>query len=117
MGEKKSNEKIKVNSKRFKKISNFIKTILKLKHSERIIYFKTITKTEIDILSEIVLNFIKTNIKVDSKAYNLLKRLQVEIGKLAKSKVSYKIKREIIRSIKGLNIINILLPFAIKYFL
>ena len=116
MGKRDPAKTISISNPRLKNITVLIKKILNLKHSERINYIDSIVNKEIDILTEIILNFLNGNIKVDTKSFNLLKRLRTELNIIARKKTPYKIKKQNFKSLKGLNILNILLPFTLKVF-
>ena len=114
MGKINTIAQVKLNDKHIKKLKKFIEKIIKLNHIERISYFQTIEPKEINLISEIILNFLNLNIKLDSRSYNLLKRVRDKLYLLTKKKTSVKIKRLILKSIKGLGIIKILFPLALK---
>ena len=114
MGKQESVKKIDVNDPHLKTVSSFIEKILKLKQPDRILYIDSISKKEIDIISEIIVNFLNSNIKLDTKSYNLLKRVKTEIYKLGGKKKSYKLKKEVLNTLKGLHIINLLFPLALN---
>ena len=114
MGKRKYAGKIKLNSLHMRKIIDFAKKINKFSNLEKVDYFKLIKRNEIDLLSEIVLNFIKCNIKHDSSSFKLLYRVKRYVYMLASKKVSTAIKKKILQSVKGLNILNILLPLLIN---
>ena len=116
MGQQKSFGKIKLSGAHANKLIDFVSKLLKLSHSERLNHFKNITQEEVDFISEIVLNFIQCNIKHDRKSFLLLKRMKKYLYLLACKKTAISIKKKIIHSLKGLNILNILLPLTIDLF-
>ena len=116
MGGRKITGKIKLDSSHAIKISRFVRKLLKLSHTERQEYFKSITSEEVDLISEIALNFINCNIKYDNKSYNLLKRVKKFIYHLASKRTSIHVKKTILQSLKGLSILNNLLPLVAKIF-
>ena len=116
MGRQNRNEKIMLNGTHANKLIDFVSKLLKLTHTERLNYFKSITKEEVDLISEIVLNFLHCNIKHDRKSFSLLKRMKKYLYLLASKKTAKTIKKKIIQSVKGLAILNILLPLTIDLF-
>lgn len=116
MGGRKNIGKIKIDSTHAVEILRFVRKLMKLSHTERLEYFKTISDKEVDLISEIALNFINCNIKYDTKSYNLLKRVKKFIYHLASKRTGKQIKRNILTSLKGLSILNNLLPLVIKLF-
>ena len=109
MDKKVSNKEV-INNVHLEKIENLAKKILKFKQSDRYLYFKTISNQDIKLISEIILNFLKNNLEVDFESFNLLKRVKKELYTLSSKKISYKNKRALLFSIKGLHIINLVLP-------
>ena len=116
MGGEKNVRKIKLNSSHALKLSRFVRKLLNLSHTERLEYFKTINREEVEFISEIALNFINCNIKHDTKSFSLLKRMKKYIYLLASKKTAISVKKDILKSLKGLNILNILLPLTINLF-
>ena len=92
-------------------IKKFIEKYLSIKLEKRgLIDF---TKEEIDFVSEICLNFLKTNIKAGFTKISLLKKVRNEIRLLSRKKFGRGIKRKILKSLKGIHLLNILLPIAL----
>lgn len=116
MGRRKNCGKINVDSSHGLKILHFVKKLLKLTHTERADYLKTITDEEVKLISEIALNFINCNINYDTKSFDLLKRVKKFVYLLASKKTTITIKKTILKSLKGLSILNNLLPLVIKTF-
>lgn len=114
MGKRKHDRKIKVNSKYFKKILKLVTTLSTLTNSERIAYLSRSKKEEIRIISEIVHNFLKCNIKCDTQSLRRMRRVKKYLYQLASKKISFSSKRQILQSLKGLNILNILLPLVLN---
>ena len=108
MGGEKNVRKIKLNSSHALKLSRFVRKLLNLSHTERLEYFKTINREEVEFISEIALNFINCNIKHDTKSFSLLKRMKKYLYLLTLKKTGKTIKKKIIQSVKGLAILNIL---------
>ena len=67
MGRQKPNEKIMLNGTHANKLINFFSNLLKISHTERVKYFKSITQEEVDLISETVLNFLPCNLNHDRK--------------------------------------------------
>ena len=97
---------------RFYNLRLFIIKLNKLTNTQRLLYLKTITPDEIDLISEIALNFLNLNIKTDTRSYILLKRLKTVIKCLASKLQSYNSKRKILKSLRGVQMLNILLPLV-----
>ena len=101
-----------INDDRLCKLKSFIIKLNKISHSKRLTYLQTIKPDEIDLISEIVLNFLNDNIKIDIKSYTFLKRLKKTLYILARKSKSYILKRKLLSSLKGLQILKILLPLV-----
>ena len=106
-----------LNHEKKKELHTLLMKLKNLSHSERKVYFVSIPKQELILISEIVLNFLNDRFHVPAFKFKLLKRIKNSIRKLADKKVSLKNKRIILSSIKGLQIINILLPIVLEILL
>ena len=73
-----------------------------------------IKRQELDLISEIVLNFINCTIKHDSNSLKLLRRVETYMYTIASKKVGVSVKRKILQSLKVFNILNIVLPLVIN---
>ena len=112
MGKTSSVKKIKI-KEHYARVKTFVKKLSLLDHTKRLKYLKKISSTELKILSEIIFNFLKQNIKISEKRfglYNQLKKLRPYLYQLIDKKNSEKLKRGILSSVKGLAIINFLFP-------
>ena len=114
MVKRKHASKIRLNSEHVKKLISFIEKILQLSQTERAIYFKSIKSAEIDLVTEIILNFIECNVKHDNSSLQILKRVKNYMYMLASKKTSIALKKKILQSLKGLNILNIVLPLVLN---
>ena len=106
--------KIKLGSLHAKKLVRLLSKLERLNHGERLSYMKSINKTEINLISEIIHNLLNFNIKADFKSLSVLKRVKKYLYKLSSKQVPYLIKKKILNSLKGLNILNILIPLALN---
>ena len=91
----------------FKKIKGY-------SQPERRHFFSTLSRKDINLITEVVLNFLKNNITLSKKPLQLLEKIKESVRKLGSLKTSYKLKKTILTSIKGLQIISILLLPVIK---
>ena len=114
MGKRGDVGKIKLNSAHIRKIFVFAKKLLNYSHIEKVEYFKAIKREELDLISEIVLNFIKCIIKHDSNSLKLLHRVKTYMYTIASKKAGVSVKKNILQSLKGLNILNIILLLVIN---
>ena len=114
MGFRKKSNEVKLNCLRLKTVKNFAKKLFKLINSERLTYMKKISKKEVDIVSELILNFLHGNIRSDQKSIDLLRRIKKCLYLLVNRKSGIKIKRIILSSLKGINILNIILPLVLN---
>ena len=114
MGKSKQVKKIKLKSKHVKNLLGLLTKLSKLNHSERIVYIKSITKKEIKLISEVIYNLLHFNIKTDFKSLSILKRVKKYLYKLSSKRVSHLIKKKILQTLKGLNILNIVIPLALN---
>ena len=114
MGNTKNVTNLKLDHPHIKKLISFLRKLSQLKHSERLEYMKTITKPEVKLISELVYNFLHSNIKTTRKSLLLLKRLRKYLHQLSKKRISYLIKKKLLQTLKGLNILNIIIPLALN---
>lgn len=98
----------------FNKLINFLKQITKLSNSERLRYIDKFTNEELNYISEIVLNFLNNKLKTGFIEFNTLKNTRKELHSLVSKSKSYRLKRKLLKTLKGLNILNILLPLALN---
>ena len=98
------------------KFKKFIKKISNLSHTERIHLKKNIDLVEVNYVSEIILNILQGQIKIDFRSHTLLKRMKNYLRKLRSKSVSYKVKKQLLTTIKGLHLINIIIPYLLKLF-
>lgn len=103
-----------IDKQRIKRIVQFIQYIQSLKSSDQQTVLKKINNTQIDYISEICLNFLSSNINTGYTKISLLAKFRNYIHKLSSRSVSYKTKRIIITSLKGLYILKILLPLTLQ---
>ena len=107
----------KVINSHFIQLEDFVKKILQLKPSERRLYFQNINNYELDLISEIISNFLEKRIPVDYKSFTLLQKIKTFLRDFIKLKKSQKIKRRMLQSLKGLHLISILFPIALNFFM
>ncbi len=93
----------------------FLEKFNKLSQSERVDYIKNNSSEKtINYFSELASNFLKGNIKPNTTSFKHLKRIKNYIYKLASKKTARKYKHKLLSSIKGLQILNILIPLALQ---
>ena len=107
-------KKIKLKSLHVRQLVNLLNKLKTLKPSERLNYFKNISKSEIKLISEIIHNFLKFNIKSDLKSLSISKRMNKLLYKLSSKRVSYLVKKQLLQTLKGLNILNLIIPLALN---
>ena len=107
-------KKIKLDSLHIKKLVSLLRKLEKLNQGERLNYMKSISQSEIELISEIIHNLLNFNIKTDFKSLSMLKRVKIYLYKLSSKRVSYFLKKKILQSLKGLSILNILIPLALS---
>jgi hypothetical protein len=97
-----------------KNLLTYLLYINKLPASKKIQHFQKISKKRLDYISEIILNFLNSNIKTDNSIINKLQPLREILHKIASKKTSLVLKKHIISSLKGIYILHTLLPLTIK---
>ena len=95
-----------------RKFANFF--IKKNQIERRIFLKKKITNSQIKLVVEIVLNFLKGRFCPNYRQLELLKRCKTFMHKLTLKSTSNKVKKTLINSLKGLHVINLLLPLLIS---
>ena len=100
---------------RLDKTRDLIRRLAGLSQVERIVYFKNISLHEIEIIEDILLNVVRGNVPLNKKIFNYLKRIKKYIYLLISKKISKKTKKRILYSLKGLQIITLLLPIVKSY--
>ena len=86
-----------------------------LNQKQRFEYLKSISIRDIALIREILINVIKGNISVGYDRYILLKRVKKYIYKLVSKTTSTKLKKKILASIKGLQILSLVLPLVVDF--
>ena len=114
MDTSKAVRKTKLDSLHIKKLVTLLRQLEKLNQTERLNYMKSITKSEIKLISEIIHNLLNFNTKTDFKSLSILKRVKNYLYKLSSKRSSYLLKKKILKSLKGLNILNIIIPLALN---
>lgn len=94
-------------------IQNFLTLILNLTPTQRVKYIKSLSDRETDYISEICLNFLKSNILVEKEAIRPLNSLQSEIRALASKKKSREYKKKLLLTLKGLRVLQYLIPIVL----
>ena len=98
------------------KICKLVTKLQNMTQVDRFHYFQSLAASECDLISEIVLNFLKGRIQPDYKSFTLLKRCRKQLKVLASKNNSLKLKRKVLQSIQGLQIVSILFTL-VKAFL
>lgn len=85
-----------------------------MKSSEQQLALRNINNHQIDLISEICLNFLNSNIKTSYSKLNLLAKFRNYLHKLSSKSISHKLKRNILSSLQGLYILKLLLPVSLQ---
>lgn len=93
-----------------KRVSALVIKLLEKTNKQRHDYLKLIKLKEIKQLTEICMNILNGNIKITNKIKIILKRVCVIFYKLASRTTSFKEKKKLWSGLKGLHILNIILP-------
>jgi len=116
MGHKnRTHGKNKVGKEHLNKVLHLAKTIHNLPYIEKIKYLKKLSNENVDLLSEIVLNFLKGKLRIDFQSYKLLHRVKNEVRILSSKIKKYPFKKKLLVSLKGLKILSVILPMVIQY--
>lgn len=99
---------------RLQLIQNFIKLIIKLTPSQRVKYIQSMSNKEIDYISEICLNFLKSNITTDKETVKVLDSLRNEIRSLGSKGKSRIWKKKLLLTLKGLRVLQFLFPIVLN---
>lgn len=89
---------------------SLVEKLLKKNNLERLQYLKLLNPKELNLLSEITLNIIRGTVKISKKTKTILGRVRKTLYKLASKSVKSEIKKKLWINLKGLHILNILLP-------
>ena len=87
-----------------------------LSPANKLLFFKKIKKLDLKFLIEIFYNFIRGNIIVNQRSYKNLKKHKRFLYKFISKGTSVTSKKKILNTLKGLNIICILVPLVKKTF-
>ena len=101
---------IEIPKNKIEKLCSLFRKLEKMTQVKRREFFSKMCKTDCVLLSEVALNFLNGRILPDADSFTLLKRCAKQLKLLASKKISIKGKRKILQSIKGLQIITILIP-------
>lgn len=99
---------------RKQKLLDFIIYINTLSPTERNIYMGKLNNTELNYISEIFSNFIKSNLKTDKTVFKKIVKLKKYIRNVASRNFSKSRKLRILKSTRGGYILQLLLPLAIS---
>lgn len=95
------------------KYRSFIELLAKLNYSSRKKLIKNLKKPHILCLSEIFNNFLKNKIEVGKPVLKRLSKYRALLHTLACKKKGISLKKQILTSKRGGNLLGILLPIAI----
>jgi len=98
----------------FNSLKKFVSSLLELTTTQLAIRLKSLKNKEIGYISEIVLNFLNGGIRVNANEFHALRRMRTDLHLLSSRKSTNNSKKELLNSLKGLNILKILLPFTQK---
>ena len=115
MDTRKTIKKIELSDTRLDSVKRFVNELTGLNQKQRFEYLKTISNRDIALIREILINVINGNINVGYDRYILLKRVKKYIYKLVSKTTSIKLKKKILASIKGLQILSLVLPLVIEF--
>ena len=88
--------------------------ISRLNHPERAQFFKNLTDTELNQITEVLFNFLQGTFSIPLAALKALRFLKKDIRLLADIKAPRKKARQLLSSTRGLLIINAILLHALK---
>lgn len=86
----------------------------KLNKDKRKKFISLLKKREIDSISEIFNNFLNKRLTTDPRHINRLKPFSQQITAVARKKTATGLKKKILSSLKGGNILAVLLPLAVN---
>ena len=94
-------------------LKRFIKKILKFNQKERSDYMENISDYELKLIKEIVYNILRGTVPLDYETYINLKRVRLHLYSLSNKKVES--SKKLLQSLKGLRILNLILPIVLEY--
>ena len=111
MGNKQNDSEnlIEIPKAKVKKLCGLFQKLEKMSQVKRREFFSRISKADCLLVSETVLNFLNGRIPPDFDSFKLLKRCAKHLKLLASKKTSIKSKKKILQSVKGLQIVTILI--------
>ena len=115
MDTRKTIKKIELSDTRMNSVRGIVNELIRLNQKRRFEYLKSISNRDIALIREILINVINGNINVGYDRYILLKRVKKYIYKLVSKTTSIKLKKKILASIKGLQILSLVLPLVIEF--
>lgn len=98
-----------------RKYRGFIELLARLGYNSRKKLIKTLKKEHILCLSEIFNNFLKNKIEVGKPILKRLSKYRALLHTLACKKKAISLKKDILTSKRGGNLLGILLPIAINF--
>ena len=113
-GSKPASKNNKVTIERYNTILNLLEKLNSIKNSERIDLIKSFKKKQVNLITEIVFNFLKGTYFIPTPAFQLLNKIKSTVRVLGSKKTSLSKKQSVLSSIKGLQVINILTPYILK---
>ena len=101
---------IEIPKTKVKKLCSLFRKLEKMSQVKRREFFGKMSKDDCLLLSETALNFLNGRIQPDVNSFTLLKRCAKHLKQLASKKISLKSKKKILQTIKGLQIVTVLIP-------
>lgn len=93
-----------------KRTATIVGKLLSKSNKERRDYLKSITPSQIKLLSEVCMNIIRGNVPITKRVKTILTRVKKTLHKLASRTVKSDDKKKLWLGIGGLHILNTLLP-------
>lgn len=97
-----------------KDIIDFLRKYVYKKPTDHFKNIDLLSDKEIDFIAEVCKNFLRENIPLGREFIRLLRPARREIIVLSSRKYRRKLKKNILKTLKGLQILNILIPAALK---
>ena len=114
MGSKKISGKLKVSSSHAIKIISLVRKILRKTQTERLKFFQKINENDLNLIVEIIINFLHGNIPYDITSLKLLERVKKWINVLSSMETGNSIKINILGSLEGSKICRIIFPLVME---
>ena len=102
---------------KYNQLVKFLRSVLEQNRFIRESKVRALNQQKIKLVCEICLNIIRSNIKLPNEFIHRLKKYRSQLGNLTSEKKSLVAKKRILLTQRGGNLLSIIIPAVLNYFL